>query len=66
MKDLDTLLKEANVIDSFIEWVMAELEYCDDKIYNENLSPAHYIDIKSRKETLIEVRDKYCGFRQSK
>ena len=62
--DIIPLLKRAGGIDDHLEFVMRELEHCDDMIYNENLNASHFIYWQARKEALKEVRDNYCEMRK--
>ena len=55
--DICQLFKKDN---AFLEYVMAQLEAAGDMLYNENLPACEYINVKSRYDTLIEIRDKYC------
>lgn len=63
MNDNERLLKQVAGFDEHLEYIMAELEHCDDMIYNENLSASNYIYWKSRKDCLLEMRDNYCAMR---
>ena len=60
-KDVFDILWEAGGIDAFLQYIMKELEHCDDMIYKENLSSSHFIYWKTRKDTLSEIRDYYCN-----
>lgn len=60
MEDIRKMLSRAAGIDEHLEHIMRELEHCDDMIYNENLSAAHFIYWQTRKECLQEMRDNYC------
>jgi len=60
MEDVRKMLNRIAGIDEHLEYIMKELEHCDDMIYNENLSAAHFIYWMTRKETLQEMRDSYC------
>ena len=62
-KDVIEVLNEVGGIDKHLQYIMNELEHCDDMIYNENLSAAHFIYWRTRKETLLEMRDNYCKFK---
>lgn len=57
MENVEKILKTLAGWDDVITFVMAEVEHCDDMLYNENLSAANYIYWKSRKDALLEVRD---------
>lgn len=54
------ICKLFNKEDSFLEFVMRELEYAEEAKYSQNLSSCEYIRLQSRYETLKEVRDEYC------
>lgn len=62
------ILREVSVLttDKHMEDIMRELEHCDDMLYNENLSAANYIYWKARKDTLVEMRDSYSNWLNSK
>lgn len=63
MENVEKLLKDVAGIDEHLEFIMRELEHCDDMIYNENLSSSSFIYWFSRKNALQEVRDSYCKLR---
>ncbi len=63
-KDIIKMLNEAAGIDEHLQFIMKELEHCDDMLYNENLSAAHFIYWMTRKETLQQMRDNYCSFKK--
>ena len=63
-KDIIKMLNEAAGIDEHLQFIMRELEHCDDMIYNENLSAAHFVYWMARKETLQQMRDNYCSFKK--
>lgn len=63
MEDIKKLLNRAAGIDEHLEHIMAELEHCDDMIYNENLSASHFIYWMTRKEVLLDMRDSYCNMK---
>ena len=46
-------------IDEFTQYIMKELDYVEDQIYEQNVSPVRYIELKARYEALKEVRDAY-------
>lgn len=60
----EEVAKLFNIDDPFLIYLMNELEHADDMLYNENLSAANYIHWQSRKQTLTELRDKYCEGRK--
>ena len=64
----EEILKQVSIVttDKHMEDIMRELEYCDDMIYNENLSASNYIYWKARKDTLIEMRDSYANWLNTK
>lgn len=59
-------LNKAAGIDKHLEFIMRELEHCDDMLYNENLSAANFIYWQTRKEAFKEIRDDYCEFKKSR
>ena len=63
MEDVRKMLNMIAGIDEHLEYIMAELEHCDDMIYGENLSAANFIYWQTRKECLQELRDNYCDMR---
>lgn len=63
MDDIRKELSRAAGIDEHLEHIMAELEHCDDMLYNENLPAAHFIYWMAKKETLQDMRDNYCKFK---
>lgn len=65
MENVEKVLKDIAGIDEHLDFIMRELEYCDDKIYNENLSSSNFIYCLSRKIALQEVRDNYCKLRKN-
>lgn len=66
--DLVELLKKARWggEDEFLETLMKELEWCEEMVYNENLSAANYIYWKTRCETLKRIKNKYCEYLNKK
>ena len=58
------ILKQVSVVknDEHMRDIMRELEYCDELLYTENLPPCKYIEVLSRKQTLIEMRDSYSNW----
>ena len=46
-------------IDEFTQYIMKELDYVEDQLYEQNVSPVRYIELKARYEALKEVRDAY-------
>lgn len=58
---LDKELCAAFGIDEFSQWIMKHLDYTEDQLHELQLSTPRYIELKSRYETLKEVRDTYCG-----
>lgn len=46
-------------IDEFTQYIMKELDYVEDQLYEQNVSPVRYIELKGRYEALKEVRDAY-------
>ena len=61
MEDIKKALYKAGGIDEHLQYIMRELEHCDDMLYHENLSAAHFIYWMTRKELLQELRDEYCS-----
>lgn len=58
---LDKELCAAFGIDKFSQWIMKQLDYVEDQLYESQISSPRYIELKSRHQTLKEVRDTYCG-----
>lgn len=57
---LDKDLCRVAGIDEFLQYLMAELEDAEEILYNSNLSSSNYIHWRARRDTLAELRDKYC------
>lgn len=51
-------------VDAFTQYIMKELDYVEDQLNDQNISPVRYIDLKARYETLKEVRDAYCDLKK--
>lgn len=64
MEDIVKKLFTAADIDEYLQYIMRELEHCDDVLYGENLSATHFIYWKTRKEAFEEMRDKYCEMKK--
>lgn len=64
----EEILNEISVLknDEHMRDIMRELEFCDELLYTENLSPCKYIEVLSRKNTLIEMRDSYSNWLNKK
>lgn len=58
---LDKYVCEALGIDPFVQKFMAELDWAEEQLHDPNITPIRYIEIKSRYETLKELRDTYCS-----
>ena len=58
---LDRQLCAVFGIDKFTQWVMKQLDYVEDQLYESEISSPRYIELKSRYQTLKEVRDAYCS-----
>lgn len=64
----EQILNEISVLknDEHMRDIMRELEYCDELLYTENLSPCKFIEVTARKNTLIEMRDSYSNWLNKK
>ena len=51
-------------IDTFTQYIMKELDYVEDQLHEQNISPVRYIELKGRYEALKEVRDVYCELKK--
>lgn len=58
---LDKQVCKALDIDPFVQKLMAELDWAEEQLYDPNITPIKYIEVKSRYETLKELRDTYCS-----
>ena len=59
---LDKELCELFGVDEFKQYIMKELDWAEEQLYDEHLPPIRYIEVKSKYDTLKAVRDKYCEF----
>ncbi len=62
-KEVKDWLNAAAGNDEHIQYIMEELEKCDDMLYSDDLSPEARSYWEVRKQTLLQVRDNYCKFR---
>ena len=62
------ILKQVSVVttDKHMRDIMRELEHCDELLYTENLPACKYIEVLARKQALIEMRDSYSNWLNSK
>lgn len=58
---LDKDVCEALGIDPFAQKIMKELDWAEEQLYDPNITPIRYIEIKARYDTLKELRDTYCS-----
>lgn len=49
-------------VDEFTQFIMKELDQAEDQLYDPQLTPIRYIEIRSRYDAFKEVRDTYCKF----
>ena len=64
MSVFSELCKYAEV-DSFLEWLMIEIDSIEDLLAMHSLPATRYIDLNSRYQALLEVRDAYCDFKNN-
>lgn len=51
-------------VDAFTQYIINELDYIEDQLYQQNISPIRYIELKARYEALKEVRNVYCDLKK--
>lgn len=63
---LDKELCELAGIDEYLQTIMKELDWAEEQLYDPNITPIKYIEVKAKYDTLKGMRDAYCKFIKKK
>lgn len=62
---LDKVLCAAFGIDTYQQWLMAELDAIEDKLHSKLISDNEFLELKGKYDALLAARDHYCAFKKN-